>query len=86
MCFYSHNPGQVIISDNGQGVSGEELAMLMQPFYQAKNHTSDSEKGNGLGLSICRRIMENQGKMYIESEQGKYFRVILQYTCQYPPQ
>lgn len=80
LSFYSNGPWEIIIHDNGQGVPEEELDLLMQPFYQAKPINKTIGRGNGLGLSICKRIMEKQGNMYIESEQGKYFRVILKYT------
>lgn len=81
LTFTSRGSCEIIISDNGHGVSGEDLNLLMQPFYQPKTSSCPSGRGNGLGLSICKRIMEQQnGKMYIESEEFKYFRVILEYS------
>lgn len=38
--------------DNGPGISGNQLAMLFQPFFTTK------PTGTGLGLSICQRIIE----------------------------
>lgn len=47
----------IAIADNGRGVSEENLEVIFEPFY-----TSDKgRKVAGLGLSICREIIENHG-------------------------
>lgn len=51
--------GQVLftVSDNGRGVSDADLPHIFEPFY-----TSDkSRRVSGLGLSICKQIMEAHG-------------------------
>ena len=45
------------ISDNGIGLAPEEVARVFDRFYQA----SASIEGSGVGLSICRSIMEGMG-------------------------
>lgn len=51
------------VSDNGIGVSPERLPKLGEPFYSTK------EKGTGLGLMICNRIIKNhKGTLKIESK------------------
>lgn len=56
----------VNIMDNGAGIEQERIAMLGEPFYSTK------EKGVGLGLMICYKIVENhKGKISITSEKGK---------------
>lgn len=47
----------VRIADNGIGLAPEELAQVFDRFYQA----SASVEGSGVGLSICRSIMEGMG-------------------------
>lgn len=47
------------VSDNGMGVNTEELDKIFEPFY-----TSDeSRRVAGLGLSICKSLIENHGGM-----------------------
>lgn len=46
---------QVAVSDTGKGVMPDELAPLFNPFYTTK------QDGLGLGLVICRSIVENHG-------------------------
>ncbi|MCA9949476.1 MAG: response regulator, partial [Anaerolineales bacterium] len=45
---------QVLIHDNGKGISQAELAHIFEPFYTTK----DPGKGTGLGLATCHRIIE----------------------------
>jgi two-component system, sporulation sensor kinase C len=64
----------VYVKDNGSGIPKEILGMIGQPFYTYK------EKGTGLGLTICYKIIENhRGKIHITSEVGvgTTFEVIL---------
>jgi signal transduction histidine kinase len=46
---------QVVLRDNGPGLSPEARASLFELFYTTKS------KGTGLGLSIARRIIESHG-------------------------
>lgn len=48
---------QVLIRDNGKGMSPAELAHIFEPFYTTK----DPGKGTGLGLATCHRIVEQHG-------------------------
>jgi two-component system, sporulation sensor kinase C len=64
----------IYMKDNGPGIPKEILAMLGQPFYTSK------EKGTGLGLTICYKIIEtHRGKIHVTSELGfgTTFEVIL---------
>lgn len=55
----------IYIKDYGPGIPKELLKMIGQPFYTSK------EKGTGLGLTICYKIIENhKGKIHITSEVG----------------
>jgi signal transduction histidine kinase len=55
------------VADNGQGISPEMMDRIWEPFF-----TTKGEEGTGLGLEICRRIIEaHGGHIYCESEAGK---------------
>ena len=59
--------GVVRIIDNGSGMSPETLARVFQPFF-----TTKGEEGTGLGLDICRQIIEqgHGGQIWPESAVG----------------
>ena len=44
----------VIVQDNGVGMSPEKLSTIFTPFSQSNNNI----RGNGVGLSICKKICE----------------------------
>ena len=54
-------------SDKGIGISEEELKMIFQPFYRAKN--AIGTKGHGIGLSLVEKIITlHKGKITVKSE------------------
>jgi Na+/proline symporter/signal transduction histidine kinase len=59
----SHKNGnfELSISDDGPGIPEEEIPMIFDKFYQAKNQDSRKPKGSGLGLPISKRIVEHHG-------------------------
>jgi signal transduction histidine kinase len=64
----SKNRGAVSISvqDTGEGIAKENLENIFNPFFTTK------AKGQGLGLAVCRRILEAQGgKITLKSEVGR---------------
>lgn len=46
------------IEDFGQGISDEKLPFVFEPFYRADQSRSRQTGGYGLGLHLCKRIME----------------------------
>jgi signal transduction histidine kinase/HPt (histidine-containing phosphotransfer) domain-containing protein len=60
------------VRDTGIGIAAEDIDRLFQPFTQANISTTREYGGTGLGLVICRRLIEMmQGKIWIESELGQ---------------
>jgi signal transduction histidine kinase len=54
---------RVAVSDTGIGIPPEELARVFDTFYQVRGDTTDRRvvRGSGMGLAICRRIVEHYG-------------------------
>lgn len=50
---------QVDVSDTGKGIDPDEADLLFKPFSQADISTSRIYGGSGLGLSICKKLMES---------------------------
>ncbi|OPZ88832.1 MAG: Sensor protein kinase WalK [Firmicutes bacterium ADurb.Bin419] len=70
------NAAVIKIIDQGIGIHKEELPLVLERFYRSKN--SNIAKGSGLGLSICREIVEKfNGRLIIESEIGVGTTVLL---------
>jgi len=51
----------VQIKDNGPGIPEEHLPYLFEPFYRVDKSRSKKTGGYGLGLSLCKKIMEAHG-------------------------
>ncbi|HUO57678.1 MAG TPA: ATP-binding protein [bacterium] len=66
---------QIHVRDNGCGIAPENLDKVFDPFFTTK----DVGQGMGLGLSLCYRILSEQGgKISVESEPGKYTDFLLE--------
>ncbi|MBN1348740.1 GAF domain-containing protein [candidate division KSB1 bacterium] len=63
--------------DTGMGIAAEDLKHVWERFYTSKEH------GTGLGLNICKRIIENDhsGRITIESVPGEGTTVSIQLPC-----
>ncbi len=60
------------VSDDGIGISEENLKKLGRPFEQASDHMTREHEGTGLGLSLVRSFVEmHGGRMEIESALGR---------------
>lgn len=51
---------QIVVFDNGKGMTAEEVKMLFQRYYRGTN-TEHKSEGTGLGLAIVKSIVEQQG-------------------------
>lgn len=62
----------VQIVDRGIGIPVEELSFIFEPFYRVDKSRSKDTGGYGLGLSLCKTIMEaHNGKIEITSQPGE---------------
>jgi len=62
-----NNSVEIVVNDNGGGISPEDLDRIFSPFFTTKA----AGKGTGLGLSICYGIIDNmRGSMEASSEEG----------------
>ena len=63
---------QCYIRDTGPGIPPEDIPHLFQKFYRVDNSATRTVGGTGLGLFICRKIVElYNGRIWVESEMGK---------------
>ncbi len=63
---------QLYIRDTGPGIPAEDIPHLFQKFYRVDNSATRTIGGTGLGLFICRKIIElYKGRIWVESQLGK---------------
>lgn len=62
----------IVISDNGVGIAAEDIDKLFRIDIQFTTHGTAKESGNGLGLVLCKEIVEKHGgKIWVESQLNK---------------
>jgi DNA-binding response OmpR family regulator len=75
VCRVVHQGDEIItsIKDSGIGIAKQDHEAVFEQFKQVGGDTlTDKPKGTGLGLPICREIIEHHGgRIWLESEQGK---------------
>ena len=60
------------VSDHGKGLSSSEQARIFGPFQRLENNRPDQARGAGLGLMVCRRLVEaHGGEIWVESKKGR---------------
>ena len=60
------------IKDSGTGISIQDQGMLFKPFQRLEDPIHAKVKGIGLGLLVCRRLVEaHGGRIWVESEPGQ---------------
>jgi len=63
---------EIIIRDTGIGISKDRIRSIFEPFVQADPTISRKYGGTGLGLTICKNMIEMQhGELLVHSEEGK---------------
>lgn len=74
------NERQIVyqITDNGIGISKEDQVHIFERFFKVDKARDRSLGGNGLGLSLCKKIIElHYGQIILESELNKGTRFIV---------
>jgi PAS domain S-box-containing protein len=63
---------QLYVKDTGAGIPPDDIPHLFQKFYRVDNSATRTIGGTGLGLFICRKIVElYHGRIWVESAVGK---------------
>ena len=63
---------EISVEDTGIGIRHEDIDKLFQPFQQLEYTLTKKYEGTGLGLTLCKRILElHNGRIWVESEVGK---------------
>ncbi len=73
----NRDDGSAVISiqNTGDGISPEEISRIFERFYKVDKSRSYDVKSAGLGLYLCKTIVEmHQGKIYAESVEGQFAR------------
>lgn len=73
--------GQISISveDEGFGIDAREQRQIFEPFYRGQRAVAEQIHGNGLGLSLVKKIVEaHGGEIKVHSETGKGSRFTIQ--------
>jgi signal transduction histidine kinase len=70
------------VANSGPPLRTEEMERLFQPFWQAGH---EDRRGAGLGLSICRTIIESHGgSVWTEGAPGMRVKVLFLLPCAIP--
>jgi PAS domain S-box-containing protein len=62
---------EIRVSDSGIGIAPEHLPNIFDEFFQLRNPERDRNKGTGLGLTICKRLVDAMGgRLSVVSQPG----------------
>jgi signal transduction histidine kinase len=68
---------KIVIEDNGIGIATSDLANIFESYYQGTVSAKVNDLGVGLGLNLCKEIVELfEGKIEVESQEGKGTKVM----------
>jgi signal transduction histidine kinase len=63
---------EISVRDTGTGIPADKLRTIFEPFFTTKTADAQGQGGTGLGLALCREIIEaHQGRIRVESAVGK---------------
>lgn len=85
-CQRKESAYQFIIKDNGIGIEEEYRELIFEMFKRL--HTSDKYEGTGIGLALCKKIVEQHGgRIWVESsgENGSCFCFTLNHIAETTP-
>jgi len=62
---------RIIVEDNGIGVPENQMERIFDHFHQADNSSTRRHSGSGLGLALCKNIVEwHDGRIWVENVDG----------------
>ena len=60
------------VKDAGIGIASDEIGQIFEKYRQVSSGRSSGQKGTGLGLVICKKIVEaHGGRIWAESQEGR---------------
>ncbi|RMG36251.1 MAG: sensor histidine kinase [Planctomycetota bacterium] len=64
--------GELVVADSGRGIPRDVLPRIFEPFFTTKQADASGQGGTGLGLALCRRVIEEHGgRIRVESAVGR---------------
>ena len=76
---------EIAIRDTGTGIPAEKLPRIFDPFYSTKTPDSGGQGGTGLGLALCREVVEaHKGRIRVESAVGRGTTFTLKFPLSRP--
>jgi signal transduction histidine kinase len=64
--------GEVLVRDTGSGIPADKLPHIFETFYTTKVADEQGQGGTGLGLALCKEVMESHhGRIRVESAAGR---------------
>ncbi len=75
----------IAVCDTGLGIPPDQLRLIFEPFYTTKKPDEQGHGGSGLGLSVCRQIIEqHHGRIRVESVVGKGSEFTVKLPLEFP--
>ena len=72
---------KAVISDNGKGMTEEQLLHITEPFYRTDRSRSRAEGGAGLGLALCKQIARSHNAdISFSSRMGEGTEITVTFT------
>ncbi len=73
------------VEDQGKGISPENLNRVFSAFVQAPDEANRPQTGSGLGLTICKSLLDALGgKIFVESFEGHGTKFTVEFPCSKP--
>ncbi len=73
------------ISDNGVGIPRKNLRKIFEPFFTTKRGREEVRRGHGLGLHVCKQIIETLGgEVTVDSTEGVGTSFIIRLPLKFP--
>lgn len=71
-CRHIEDKLEFSVADTGQGIGAEDAERIFEPFYKVEAPGGKLYRGTGIGLTICRNLVELMGgRLKLDSEVGK---------------